>query len=124
MIKKIIFLIIFTTIHTLATIMMAQRFFYNPSQNPNVMEKAGKIITFIFTLPVLFPCILADPDGERLPRWFQIFSLFFNSFVWAMLLLLLFYIAKRFLGKTKPSQKTGDSQSGAHRGLNKMTSVP
>jgi len=95
MIKRIVFLVLFTPIHTFATILMVQRFFYNPSRNPGVIETVCKIITFVFTLPVLLPYMLIDPDGERSPRWFQGFLLFFNAFVWALLLLLLFYIVKR-----------------------------
>ena len=99
MIKKIIFLIVFTPIHAFATIFMVQRFFYNPSRDPGVTETVCKIITFVFTLPVLLPYIFIDPDGERSPRWFQGFLLFFNAFVWALLLLLLFYITKRLRRK-------------------------
>ncbi|UCG57060.1 MAG: hypothetical protein JSU70_19620 [Phycisphaerales bacterium] len=95
MIRKVVFLIVFTPIHTFVTILMVQRFFYNPSRNAGVMEAVCKIITFVFTLPVLFPYMLIDPDGERSARWFQGFLLFFNAFVWALLLLLLFYIVKR-----------------------------
>ena len=95
MIKKIVFLILFTPIHTSVTIRMMQRYFYNPSRDAGVTETVCKIITFILTLPALFPYILFDPDGERSPRWFQGFLLFFNAFLWGLLLLLLLYMVKR-----------------------------
>ncbi|MHC4083892.1 MAG: hypothetical protein ACYSWZ_02930 [Planctomycetota bacterium] len=95
LIKRIIFLVLFTPIHLLATTLMVQKFFYNPSRDPGAMETVFKYLTFVFILPVVYPCMRIDPDGERLPRWFQYFSGFLNSFVWALLLLLLFIIVRR-----------------------------
>ncbi|MHC4460930.1 MAG: hypothetical protein ACYS30_05795 [Planctomycetota bacterium] len=95
MIKKIVFLVLFTPIHVCATLLMVQKFFFNPSRKPGAIENVLKILTFVFTLPVVYPCMRIDPDGEWFPRWFQYFSVFLNSFVWALLLLLLFYIVKR-----------------------------
>jgi len=95
MIKKIVFLVLFTPIHAFATALMVQQFFFNPSRNPGAIETVLKYITFVFSLPVLYPCMRIDPDGEWFPRGFQYFSVFLNSFVWALLLLLLFHIVKR-----------------------------
>lgn len=95
MIKKIVFLVLFTPIHAFVTAFMVQQFFLNPSRNPGAIETALKYMTFVFSLPVLYPCMRIDPDGEWFPRGFQYFSVFLNSFVWALLLLLLFYIVKR-----------------------------
>ena len=95
LIKRIIFLVLFTPIHVFATLLMVQKFFFNPSRNPGTLETVFKYLTFVFTLPVLYPCIRIDPDGEWFPKWLQYFSVFLNSFVWALLLLLLFIIVKR-----------------------------
>jgi hypothetical protein len=95
LIKRIIFLVLFTPIHVFATFLMIQKYFFNPSRNPGTIEHVMKILTFVFTLPVLYPCMRIDPDGEWFPRWLQYFSVFLNSFVWAFLLLFLFIIAKR-----------------------------
>ena len=95
LIKRIVFVVLFTPIHVYATLLMVQRFFYNASREPGAMETAFKYLTFVFTLPVLYPCMRIDPDGERLPGWFRFFSIFLNSFVWALLLLFVFIIIKR-----------------------------
>lgn len=95
LIKRIIFLVLFTPIHLFATLLMVQKFFFNPSRNPGALETVFKYLTFVFTLPVLYPCMRIDPDGEWFPRWFQYFPVFLNSFVWALLLLFLFIIVKR-----------------------------
>jgi hypothetical protein len=95
LIKRIIFLVLFTPIHLLATLVMVQKFFFNPSRDPGAIETAFKYLTFVFTLPVLYPCMRIDPDGERLPGWFRFSSVFLNSFVWALLLLFVFIIVRR-----------------------------
>lgn len=95
LIKRIIFLVLFTPIHVFATLLMVQKFFFNPSRNPGTIETVFKYLTFVFTLPVMYPCMRIDPDGEWFPKWFQFFSVFLNSFVWALLLLFLFIIVKR-----------------------------
>ncbi|MHC4587309.1 MAG: hypothetical protein ACYS3N_22510 [Planctomycetota bacterium] len=105
MIKKIIFLVLFTPIHAFATLLMVQRFFFNTSRNPGVIETICKIMTFMFTLPVIYPCLLIDPDGEWFPKSFQIFLPFFNSFVWALLLLLMFHIVRRLRRKNTPAAR-------------------
>ena len=101
LIKKIIFLVLFTPIHAFATALMVQRFFLNPSRNPSAIETVLKYLTFVFTLPVLYPCMRFDPDGEWFPRWFQYFSVFLNSFVWGLLLLFLFIIVKRLCTRNR-----------------------
>jgi hypothetical protein len=103
MIKKIIFLVLFTPIHTIGTLIMVQRFFFNPSRSGGATEAICKIITFIFTLPVMYPCMRIDPDGELLPRWFQFFSVFLNSLIWALLLLLIFHIVRRLSRRNRPA---------------------
>lgn len=95
LIKRIIFLVLFTPIHVFATLLMVQKFFFNPSRNPGTIETVFKNLTFVFTLPVLYPCMRIDPDGEWFPKWFQVFSVFLNSFVCALLLLFLLIIVKR-----------------------------
>ena len=95
LIKGIVFVVLFTPIHLCATLIMVQRFFFNPSRDPGTMETAFKYLTFVFTLPVLYPFMRMDPDGEGSPKWFQAFSVFLNSFVWGLLLLLLFIIVRR-----------------------------
>ena len=101
LIKKIIFLVIFTPIHVSATLLMVQRFFFNPSRDAGAMETVLKYLTFVFTLPVLYPCMRVDPDGELFPKWFQFFSVFLNSFVWGLLLLFLFIIVKHFCTRNR-----------------------
>ncbi|MHC4271586.1 MAG: hypothetical protein ACYST2_04660 [Planctomycetota bacterium] len=95
LITRIIFLVLFTPIHLVATLLMVEKFFYNPSRNPGTIETVLKYLTFVFTLPVVYPCMRIDPDGEWFPKWFQVFSVFLNSFVWALLLLFGFIIVKR-----------------------------
>ena len=94
LIKRIVFVVLFTPIHVYATLLMVQRFFYNASREPGAMETAFKYLTFVFTLPVLYPCMRMDPDGERLPGWFRFSSIFLNSLFWALLILLVFIIIK------------------------------
>ncbi|UCG56846.1 MAG: hypothetical protein JSU70_18510 [Phycisphaerales bacterium] len=95
MIRKAIFLVLFTPIHGFTTAVMLQRFLYNQSRTPSVIETLCKIVGFLLALPVLYPCILIDPDGEWFPRWLQIASVFVNGFIWGLLVLLVFYVAKR-----------------------------
>ena len=107
-IKAIVFLVLFTPVHLCTTLAMVQRFFYNPSRNACVIETAFKYITFAFSLPVLYPCIRIDPDGERLPRWFQFSSIILNSFVWALLLLLVFNVVRHLFARhTRPDANAG-----------------
>jgi hypothetical protein len=101
MIKKIVSLVLFTPIHAFATALMMQKFLLNPSRDPSAIETVFKNLTFVFSLPVLYPFMRFDPDGEWFPRWFQYFSVFLNSFVWALLLMLLFYIVKRLCTRRK-----------------------
>jgi hypothetical protein len=95
LIKRMVFVVLFTPIHLCATLLMVQKFFFNPSREPGAMETVFKYLTFVFTLPVVYPCMRIDPDGEWFPKWFQVFSVFLNSFVWGLLLLLLFIIVRR-----------------------------
>ena len=107
-IKQIIFLVLFTPIHLCATLAMVQRFFFNPSRNRGAIEIVFQYITFVLSLPVLYPCIRIDPDGKRLPRWFQFSSILLNSLVWALLLLLVFNVVKRLRTKhAKPDANVG-----------------
>jgi hypothetical protein len=99
LIKKIIFLVLFTPVHLLVTLVMVQRFFFNPSREAGTIETMLKYVTFIFTLPVLYPCMRVDPDGDLFPKWFQFFSVFLNSFVWGLLLLFVLIIIKRLCTK-------------------------
>ncbi len=95
LIKRVVFVVLFTPIHLFATLVMVHKFFFNASRDSGAIETVFKYLTFVFTLPVLYPCMRIDPDGERLPRWFQFFSGFLNSLFWALLILLLFIIVKR-----------------------------
>ncbi len=113
MIKRIVFITVFTPVHVLATIIMLQRFVYNPTTDPGLMERLCRAIGFVLTLPVLLPCLLTDPDGEFFPRWFQVSSLFLNGFVWALLLLLSFAVIKRYRGAKEVSKKIGTAQPRA-----------
>jgi hypothetical protein len=103
----VVFVVLFTPIHLVATLMMVQRFFFNP-RNSGTIETVFKYLTFVFTLPVIYPCMRIDPDGERLPEWFQAFSFFLNLFIWAILILLLFIIVKRLCRRVgKPDAVAG-----------------
>ena len=106
LIKRVVFVVLFAPIHLFATLMMVQRFFFDPSRNAGAIETVFKYLTFVFTLPVLYPCMRIDPDGERFPEWFQIFSYFLNSFVWALLILLLFIIVRRLCTRCRMPDST------------------
>jgi hypothetical protein len=109
-IKGIIFLVLFTPIHLCTTIAMVQRFFFNPSRNACVIETVFKYITFAFSLPVLYPCMRIDPDGERLPTWLQYSSIFLNSLIWGLLVLLVFNIVKRLGTRHAKPDPAADSE--------------
>ena len=49
---------------------------------------ACKAIGVVLACPVLLPCLMLDPDGDRFPKWFQVSSFFLNGLVWAFLILL------------------------------------
>ena len=110
MIKRIVlFIVIFTPIHVLATIIMLQRL-YNPPTDPGLMDRLCRVIGFVLTLPVLLPLLFTDPDGEFFPRWFGGFSLVLNALVWALVLLLFFAVIKRYRVAKKVSKKLGTAQ--------------
>ena len=62
---------------------------------------ACRAVLFVLASPVLLPCIMMDPDGGRFPKWFQISSFFVNSLVWAVLILLIVAVIKRFGNKKR-----------------------
>ena len=110
MIKRIVFIALFTPVHVLATIIMVQRFLYNPPTDPGLMERLCRVIGFVLTLPVLLPLLKMDPDGEFFPGWFGAFSLVLNALVWVLVLLLFFAVIKRYCGAKEGSKKIGTAQ--------------
>ena len=113
MIKKIAFILVFTPIHVLATIIMVQRFLYNPPTDPGLMERLCRVIGFVLTLPVLLPLLKIDPDGESFLRWIGGLSLVLNGLVWALLLLLFFAAINHRRAAKEGSKKIGTSQPHA-----------
>ncbi len=95
--KRILFLILFVPAHAFVTLVLVQRM-YNPPASPALWEKICNVAGVIFTLPVLFPLMWMDPDGDRTPRWFQMLSVPLNSLVWALAVLCCLAVFKRLLG--------------------------
>jgi hypothetical protein len=101
---KVLFLILFVPLHALLTLLVLQRSYNPPPGGSSVLFKACSLVV---TSPVLLPLVRFDPDGDRLPKWFQVASVPLNSLVWALGLLVLFGVAKRLAGRgrtSKPSQ--------------------
>ena len=87
---KVPFLVLFVPVHAALTLFLLGRGF---AGSGGAVER---ILAVAVTSPVLLPCLLYDPDGDRLPRWFQFASIPLNSLV-AGLLLLLAYTVIRWL---------------------------
>ena len=108
MIKEILFLILFTVAHALATILMIG-WVCGEMFVGTVWDKIFRIITWIFMTPIIWIYFLLDPDGDRSPQWLQAFSYFLNSFVWAVLILLLIIGIKRLREKKQAAKPPNPS---------------
>ena len=104
--KKIVFILFFTSIHVLATIILLQRL-YNPSTDPGLVEWLCRAIGFVLTLPFLLPLLRIDPDGEFLPMWSPYLSLVLDGFVWGLVILLFSAVIKRYRGAKEVFKKSG-----------------
>ena len=74
--RRAAFLLIFILTHALITHQTLLRAYNRPAAGWRVAG-AG------LSMPLLLPLIHFDPDGERLPRWFQVASFPLNSATWA-----------------------------------------
>lgn len=99
MTKKITFTITFTLVHAVVTMIVCANAL-GSSFLVSLPRSACKIIGIILACPVLVPCIMLDPDGDSLPKWFQVSSFFLNSLIWAGLILLLIAASKRYRSRT------------------------
>jgi hypothetical protein len=86
MLLRMIFLVIFVPVHSAIELALIHRL-YNPPSNP-VLSHVWRTLGVVVTMPVLLPMMLADPDGDRFPRWVQWASVPVNSLVWGVLILL------------------------------------
>jgi hypothetical protein len=85
---KALFLVIFVPAHSALTLLLLGRGF---AGSGGAVER---ILAIAMTSPVLLPCLLYDPDGDRLPRWFQFASIPLNSLVAGLLLLFAFTVVR------------------------------
>ena len=82
---KALFLIVFIPLHAAVTFLLVTRLYSPPSSGlpDTILRVAG----LVFSMPLLYPLISFDPDGDRIPRWLQWLSLSLNSLIWGLLLL-------------------------------------
>ena len=69
----------FVGAHSLATVWLLQA-----AANAPASAGVGVVrgLAAVFALPLLLPLIASDPDGDRMPRWFQFASVALNSLAW------------------------------------------
>jgi hypothetical protein len=85
--KKVTFVVLFVPGHAVVTALMLQRLFTSNAA-AGLWPQLANALALLLAMPALFPLIWFDPDGDRLPRWFQAVSFPLNSLVWALMLLL------------------------------------
>ena len=90
---KALFLILFIPLHSFLTLVMLQRMFNPPLGG---LSSLFKVVFALLTSPIILPLLMFGPDGDRLPKWFQLLSVPLNSLVWGLGLLLLFAVVKRY----------------------------
>jgi|GEM_PF-2935918 len=96
MAKKVIFLIVFVPVHFFLTLLLLQHYGFN--YNPNTASLFAQfchLVAVIFAVPLL---TLLDAIGisEYSPLWLQLLTLAFYSLLWAVFVLTLWAIIKRF----------------------------
>lgn len=92
--RKALFVALFVPAHALLTAIGIQ-YLFNAGGAADLWARVCAIGAGLLMLPVLLPLVRMDPDGEVLPRWFQIVSLPVNSLVWAAGILLLAALVRR-----------------------------
>jgi len=96
MAKKVTFLVVFVPVHFVLTLLLLQHYGFN--YNPNVaglFAQVCHIVAVILAVPLL---ILLDTIGlsEYSPLWLQLLALAFYSLLWAILVLAVWAIIRRF----------------------------
>lgn len=92
---KLLFLILFVPFHSFLSLTVLQHGFNPPPGGHSIFFW---VFSSVITAPVLLASVMFDPNGERLPKWFQVASVPLNSLIWGMGLLLLVGLIKRWRG--------------------------
>ena len=82
---KALFLVVFVPVHTVVTFLLVARLYSAPS--PGSADAILRVAGRIFMLPLLYPLVRFDPDGDRIPLWLQLVSWPLNSLIWGLVLL-------------------------------------
>ncbi len=90
---KALFLLVFVPVHALLSLSALQHTFNPPTGGHSALFR---FFSAVIIAPLLLPLVMFDPDGERLPKWIQFVSVPLNSLVWAVALLFLVYLSKRW----------------------------
>jgi len=102
MLRKVLFVILFVPAHSVLTLVMVQRQFnVHPSDLWSTILSA---VGLALMLPVLYPCVLTDPDGEWFPKWFQYASVPLNSLIWAAAALVVYGVIRRVRGRRREAR--------------------
>ena len=98
--RKLVFIVgavLFVAAHSVATLGLWQ---YAHNAPDGAAAGVARALAVTFALPLLLPLILFDPDGDRLPRWFQVASVPLNSLMWWAAVLLLVAFKRRRAART------------------------
>jgi hypothetical protein len=95
-----IFLMVFVPLHSLwtAILLWAYWFKYKPSFHTALWERFLHILSFVLSLPVVWPVALGEEPSYS-PTWIQFLPYVLNSFIWAALILFLYSRLKRLRSK-------------------------
>jgi len=91
-----IFLMVFVPLHSLwtAILLFSYWFKYSPSHQTALWERFLHILSFVLSLPVVWPVALGE-EPPHSPTWIQFLPYVLNSFIWAALILFLYSRLKR-----------------------------
>lgn len=90
---KLLFLLFFVPVHAFLSLTVLQRGFNPPSGGNSAFFQ---FFSAVIMSPLLLPLVMFDPDEESLPKWIRFLSVPLNSLVWAMGLLFVVYLIKRW----------------------------
>jgi hypothetical protein len=90
---KLLFLLLFVPLHSFLSLTLLQQGFNPPPGGHSALFRCFSVVVLA---PVLLPLVMFDPDGDRLPKWFQYLSVPLNSLVWGLGVLLLLGLIKRW----------------------------
>jgi hypothetical protein len=91
--RKLLFIVVFTVAHAFLTLSMIT-WGCRHGFGGSLLQRLNSLVVAVFMSPVVLPMVYSDPDGDRIPRWFQWSSYFLNSMIWAVAILLLFTAVK------------------------------